>query len=49
MTEHNHDSQLEINNEEELLTYQMKREMIFYTEKFFKFAQYPEFKKEYVI
>ncbi len=34
MTEHNHDSQLEINNEEELLTYWMKREMKFYTEKF---------------
>lgn len=33
MTEHNHDSQLEINNEEELLTL-FDEEMKFYTEKF---------------
>ena len=34
MTEHNHDSQLEINNEEELLALFDEREMKFYTEKF---------------
>ncbi len=34
MTEHNHDSQLEINNEEELLTLFDEEEMKFYTEKF---------------
>ncbi len=34
MTEHNHDSQLEINNEEELLTLFDEEEMKFYTENF---------------
>lgn len=34
MTEHNHDSQLEINNEEELLTLFDEEEMKFYIEKF---------------
>ena len=34
MTEHNHDSQLEINNEEELLTLFDEEEMKFYTESF---------------
>lgn len=34
MTEHNHDSQLEINNEEELLTLFDEEGMKFYTEKF---------------
>ena len=34
MTEHNHDSLPEINNEEELLTLFDEEEMKFYTEKF---------------
>ncbi|MBS3512673.1 DUF1292 domain-containing protein, partial [Staphylococcus aureus] len=48
MTEHNHDSQLEINNEEELLTlFDEEGNEVLYR-KVLEFY-HPEFKKEYVI
>lgn len=48
MTEHNHDSQLEINNEEELLTlFDEEGNEVLYR-KVLEFC-HPEFKKEYVI